>query len=134
MSQLLVTGGQITLPRKSYRTLIGLHFKTILTMLTPETQTGTGTAQGNSMRVGEITMRFLNTLGAAVFDGEGREQDVPFRHFGLAVLDAPPPLFTGNVRIEMLNWERGRAEISVVQDQPLPMHVLSVVRKTTIND
>jgi hypothetical protein len=38
------------------------------------------------------------------------------------------------VRIEMLGWERGRAEISVVQDHPLPMHLLSVIRKFTVND
>jgi hypothetical protein len=134
MAQQVVTGGQITLPRASYRTLIGLHFKTILTMLTPEAGTGSGTAQGNSIHIGEITIRLLNTLGAKVLDGEGREQDVPFRRFGTAVLDAPPPMYSGPVRIEMLGWERGRAEISVVQDQPLPMHVLAVVRKTTIND
>ena len=130
----VVTGGQITLPRASLRTLIGLHFSSTLTLLTPEVGTGTGTAQGNSMHTGEITIKLLDTLGAQVLDGDGREQEVPFRHFGVEVLDVPPPLFTGNVRIEMLGWERGRAEISIVQDQPLPMHVLAVVRKITVND
>jgi hypothetical protein len=130
----VVTSGQITLSRASFRTLIGLHFESTLTMLTPEVGTGTGTAQGNSVHTGEVTLKFLNTVGAKVLDGEGREQEVPFRHFGLDVLDVPPPLFTGNVRIEMLGWERGKSEISIVQDQPLPMHLLAVVRKITVND
>lgn len=134
MPQQTVTGGQITLSRTSKRTLIGLHFKSTIKLLTPEVGTGTGTAQGNSMSARELTMRFLNTLGAQVFDGEGNEQDVPFRHFGAGVLDQPPPVYSGLVRIEMLGWERGRSEVSIVQDQPLPMHLLSAVRKITVND
>jgi hypothetical protein len=134
MPRQTVSAGQITLPRSSKRTLIGLHFKSTITLLTPEVGTGTGTAQGNSMSTRELTMRFYNTLGAQVFDGEGHEQDVPFRHFGTAVLDQPPPVYSGLVRIEMLGWERGKSELSIVQDQPLPMHLLSVVRKITVND
>jgi len=134
MGDFVVTGGQVTLPRTARRSLVGLHFKSTTTMLTPETGTGTGTAQGNSMRTGEITMRFLDTVGAQVLDGDGRSQDVPWRHFGAAVLNQAPEVFTGNVRIEMLGWERGRSEISVVQDEPMPMHLLSVIRKFTVND
>lgn len=126
--------GNITLPRASYRTLIGLHFKTMIGLLTPETGTGTGSAQGNSMRTGEVTLRFLNTLGAQVLDGDGRAQEVPFKHFGPAVLDKPAALYTGAVRIEMMGWERGRSELTIVQDQPLPLHLLSEVRKFTVND
>ena len=73
--------GNVTLPRASYRTLIGLHFRSEIGLLTPEVGTGTGTAQGNSMRTSEISLRFLNTIRAQVYDGEGNEQDVPFRRF-----------------------------------------------------
>jgi hypothetical protein len=129
-----VSGGIIALPRKSFRTLVGLHFQSKTVLLTPEVGTGSGTAQGNNMRTSEITMRFLNTVGASVIDGDGQAQEVPWRSFGPAVLNQPPPVYTGLVRIEMLGWERGRAEISVVQDHPLPMHLLSVIRKFTVND
>lgn len=134
MMPLVVTGGAITLPRPSKRTLIGLHFKSTIKLLTPEVGTGTGTAQGNSMSAREITMRFKDTLGAEVMDGEGRAQEVPFRHLTTGVLDKAPPLYSGLVRIEMLGWERGRSEISIIQNQPLPMQLLSVVRKLTVND
>lgn len=133
MPQQVVTSGQITLSRKSYRTLIGLHFKSYLTLLTPEVGTATGTAQGQSMSTRELTLRFLNTLGAQVFDGEGNEQDIAFRHFGTGVLDQPPPVFTGLVRIEMLGWDRGKSEITIVQDQPLPMHLLSAIRQISVS-
>lgn len=134
-TQQIVDGaGNITLARASYRTLIGLHFRSEIGLLTPETGTGTGTAQGNSMRTSEITLRFLNTIGAAVYDGEGNEQEVPFRRFGPDILDQAPAPFTGNVRIETLGWERGRSELTVVQDQPLPMHLLAAMRKFQVND
>jgi hypothetical protein len=73
-------------------------------------------------------------LGAKMLDGDGVEQDVPFRQFGAGILDASPQPFTGVVRIETLGWERGRSEFTIVQDQPLPMHLLSVVRKFQVND
>lgn len=134
MTPLVVSGGQVTLPRKAYRSLVGLHFTSETVLLTPEVGTGSGTAQGNNMHTGELTMHFLNTVGATVLDGDGEAQEVPWRSFGSAVLDQPPPLFTGLVRITMLGWERGRAEITVRQDHPLPMHLLSAIRKFTVND
>ena len=130
-----VTAGQITLPRKSYRTLIGLLFTNYVTILTPEIGTGTGSAQGNSMRIGEITLRFLNTFGCQVIDGDGkRVQELSFRNFGSEVLDQPPELFTGLKRIESLGWERGRAEITIMQNEPMPFHLQNVIRKITVND
>jgi hypothetical protein len=131
--QVVPVSGIVT-TRTSYRTLIGLPFRSEIGMLTPEVGTGSGTAQGNSMRTAEVTLRFLATIGASVYDGEGNEQQVPFRRFGLDVLDAAVQPFTGNVRIETLGWDRGRSELTIVQDQPLPMHLLAVVRKFTVND
>ncbi len=132
--QTVPASGNLTIPRTSYRTLIGLPFRAEIGLLTPEVGTGTGTAQGNSMRTSELTLRFLDTIGAQVYDGEGNEQVVPFRRFGPDVLDEAPEPFSGNVRIETLGWDRGRSEMTIVQDQPLPMHLLSVVRKFQVND
>lgn len=126
--------GNVTLDRPSYRTLIGLPFRSEIGLLTPELSTGMGTAQGNSMRVSEVTLRFLRTIGAKVYDGEGVEQKLLFRRFGAEALDVPPEPFTGLTRIETLGWDRGKAELTVVQDQPLPMHLLSVARKLQVND
>lgn len=132
--QVVPASGNVTISRASHRTLIGLHFDSEVGLLTPEVGTGTGSAQGNSMRTSEVTMRFLNTLGAKVLDGDGQEQDVGFRQFGTQVLDQAPEPFSGVVRIETLGWERGKSEFTIRQDQPLPMHLLSVVRKFQVND
>ena len=132
--QTVPPSGNVTITRKGHRTLIGLHFRSEVGLLSPEVGTATGTAQGNSMRTSELTLRFLNTIGAKVVNKEGREQTVPFRQFGTGVLDQAPVPFTGNVRVEVLGWERGESELTVVQDQPMPMHLLAAVRKFQVND
>lgn len=131
----VVASGQITLPRAAHRVLVGLPFVSRVGLLTPEIGTGTGSAQGNSMHTSEVSVRFLNTLGAEVYDGDSRlVGELSFRRFGPEVLDQPAQPFTGIKRIEKLGWERGRDEITIVQAQPLPMHVLSVMRKYQVND
>lgn len=129
MQQQTVTGGQITLPRKVFSIQAGLPFKTRIKTLTPEVQGGTGSAQGNSMRVSEITLRFLETIGCKI-----NGQTVAFRNLGESVLDKPPLLFSGDHRLESLGWERGQASIEITQEQPLPFHLLCVIKKITIND
>jgi len=134
-SQVVPGSGILTLARKAYRVVVGLHFQSRIGLLTPEVGTGSGTAQGNAMRTGEITLRFLNTLGATVTDGAGRQIDeLQFRQFGAGILDQVPPLFTGLKHTTALGWDRGTSEITVVQPQPLPLHLLSAIRKFTVND
>ncbi|MCB2251792.1 hypothetical protein KTQ74_07800 [Pseudomonas chlororaphis] len=129
MQQQVVASGQITLPRTAKYVQIGLNFKTRIKTLTPEVQGGTGSAQGNSMRIGEVTLRFLETIGCKI-----NGQTIAFRNLGVQVLDQPPELFTGVHRLENLGWERGQASLLIEQDQPLPFHLLSVTKKITIND
>lgn len=132
--QVVPGSGNVTLARSSKRTLIGLPFRTQITLLTPEVGTQAGTAQGTSMRTAELSLRVLDTLGAKVMDEAGNEQVIPFRAFGPVVLDQPPEALTGIVRVELLGWARGASSVSIVQDQPLPLHVLTAIRKFTTNE
>lgn len=129
MQQQVVSGGQVTLTQAANTVQIGLPFVTRIKTLTPEVQGGTGSAQGNSMRIGEITLRFLETTGCKV-----NGQTIAFRNLGPGVLDQPPPLFTGDHRLENLGWERGKASIEITQEQPLPFNLLCVIKKMQINE
>lgn len=124
-----VVDGQITLPRSAKSVQIGLHFTTTVTTLTPEVQGAAGSAQGNSIRIAEITARFQDTIGCKI-----NGQPVAFRNMGPAILDKAPELFSGTHRIENLGWERGEMELTIEQDQPLPFHLLNVIKKVTLND
>lgn len=129
MPQQVVTGGQVTISRNAFAVQIGLPYKTRIKTLTPEVQGSTGSAQGNSMRVAEITLRFLETIGCVV-----NGQPIAFRVLGENVLNQPAQPFTGDHRLENLGWDRGQASITIEQNQPLPFHLLCVIKKMTIND
>lgn len=86
------------------------------------------------MRIGEVTLRFLETTGCKISGSGISTQTIGFRNLGEDVLDHAPDLFTGVKRIENLGWERGGASLEIIQDQPLPFHLLNVVKKITIND
>ena len=129
MPQQAVTSGQITLTRNAYEVKIGLPFKVTVSALTPEIQTGTGSTQGNSMRTSEISLRVKDTIGCKV-----NGSIVTFRNFGTGVLDQAPVPFTGVKRIENLGWERGESELIIEHEQPLPFHLLSIIRKFQVND
>jgi hypothetical protein len=134
-TQTVPPSGLIHFDRPVQRALAGLHFSSLGDLLTPEVSGGSGTAQGNNMRTSQITLRLLDTLGATVYDGDGDlVEELSFRQFGPDVLDTIPPPFTGLKRAMKLGWERGKDELSIRQDLPLPMHVLSVIRVFTVNE
>lgn len=127
MGRFTVTAGEITLPRNAFAVTIGLPYSVTIELLTPELPGGT--IQGNSMRTGEVSIHFLDSVFCRVNGDE-----VEFRAFGSSLLDQPPEAFTGIKRIETLGWERGSSTITITQDEPMPLHILSVIRKFTVND
>lgn len=128
MPRAVVSGGQVTLARKAKTVEIGLHYDTTIETLTPEVATTEGTTQNARKRTSEVTMRFLDTIGA-----ECNGQIIPFRTFGPKILDKPAPLFTGDHYMGKLGWERGEDTLIVQQRQPLPFHLLAIITTFTSN-
>lgn len=126
MPEKVVSNGRITLERNAYSVVVGLPYSSVIEMLDFEIQGATGTVQGNQKRVGEAVLRFHETTGCNV-NGDV----LPFRNFGDSVLDQPAPVFSGDYRIETLGWNNS---ITIEQKQPLPFHLLAVIRKVTTND
>lgn len=124
-----VGAGAITLQRPATSVLIGLPYSTAIELLDPELQTGMGSAFGNSMRSGEITVRLLDSVGGTI-----NGQKIATRQVGAADLGGPPISRTGLFRIENLGWARGESPVVIEQPLPLPFHVLAVARKLTVND
>lgn len=124
-----VASGQITLDRAATSIVGGLPFENRVSLLPPEIQTGMGSATGNAMRTGEVTLRFYETSGALVNGDE-----VQFSALGASLLDQPAAVFSGVKRMELLGWERGESEVEISQPYPMPFHLLSVTRRFTSND
>lgn len=127
--EVTVTGGQIELPRKAYAVQIGLPFSLRIKLLPPEVNGTGGAAQGSAVRTSEVSVRLLNTSGLVV-----NGQTVAFRKLGEGVLNQPIEPFTGIKRIENLGFDRGDSPIVIEHTDPLPCHVLSVIRKLTFNE
>ena len=124
--------GNVVLPRDAERVLIGLPFESRITLLTPEVQGAMGSAQGQAARTGQFYLRLLDSMPGSVQNNQGNEQELPTRRFGPDVLDAPPFPFTGLVRVTLQGWERGDSEISIIQSDPFPLHLLAAIRTHSV--
>lgn len=135
VTQKTVSNGKITLDRGAYSVEIGLHYGTRIVTLPPEVGTGQGTAQGNALSIHEIIVRLYKTKG-----GKVNGKPLPTRKFSTEpTLDQPIAEFTGDKRVENLGWGRAGSgdspgTVTFEQDQPLPMTVLGVVTRLTVND
>lgn len=121
-----VTGGQIKLPRAASHVDIGLPYRSTIKTFKPEFQTPIGTPQGGKVSSVNVTVRLLNSIGLTI-NGD----PVPFRHYGKKILDQPPELFTGDIDWQLSGWDNN--EILIEQRQPLPFHLLAIIRTITVN-
>lgn len=130
MGEFTVSGGQITLPRTAKRVLIGLMFRPVIELLTPEIGMQTGSSASSAYSINEIGLRVINTLGATI----NGSVVIAGRSIGPgAMLDSAPELFSGITYESGLGWNKGEASTTISQDGPFPFHVLSVVRSITVN-
>ncbi|MBL6459168.1 hypothetical protein JMJ55_27990 [Belnapia sp. T6] len=130
----MVVGGAVTLDPPAALAQIGLGFTHVIEPLPPDLTTAAGTLAA-PLRLVAATFRLLETAALAVDLGRG-PVPVPFRRLDTNLLDAPPPGFTGDVRLRALGW-RGDAMQPlwrIEDDTPLPMTLLSVTTETRITD
>lgn len=124
-----VSGGRITLAAPANNIEAGLPFVPTIELLPPEVGGGGGTAQGSNVSVHEVAIRVLDTQALEV---NGAETD--FRRFGAALLDQPPPGFTGDYRVVKLTDNFIKDKLVIRQPKPYKCHVQAVIRKVTVND
>lgn len=129
MPRQTVAGGAVTLPRAAYEVEIGLPYRSVIKLLPIEVSPGTGTSQGSQLSVHDVIVRLKGTLGLTI-DGV----TIPFRQFGPGILDQQVQPFTGDKRLGRLSNMNDGGVVTITQEQPLPFHVLAVVRKFTFND
>lgn len=129
MPRQTVASGAVTLPRAAYEVEIGLPYRSVLKLLPIEVSPGTGSSQGSQLSVHDVIVRLKATLGLTI-DGV----TIPFRQFGPGILDQQVQPFTGDKRLGRLSNMNDGGVVTITQEQPLPFHVLAVVRKFTFND
>jgi len=129
----VVTGGTITLDEAAQSVQIGLAYTHIIEALPPGNISIPN--QASAVRLVEAVFRFKDTAALRLDVGRGL-QDISLRQLGEdPILDAPPPLISGDISVRAFGWQQ---ELSkplwlIEQDAPFPFTLLSVAMQIKIN-
>ncbi len=129
---LTVTNGSVTLDREASTVHVGLKYLSELEMLRIEGGSATGTSQGKTKRIYEITFRFYKTLGGE-FGERGTTDIIQYRD-SADLMNQAVPLFTGDKRLPYPKGYTRDAKAFIKQEQPLPMSILAVMPKLEVFD
>jgi hypothetical protein len=126
--------GQITLDVASSKVHVGLPCPAILTTMPLEGGAQDGTSQGKVRRPHRVKIRFHETIGVKY----GREEDTQLDEIQFRSPDDPMdialPLFTGDKEVSWpVGYER-EATVTILQDQPGPCTVVSIMPDDVVQD
>lgn len=130
----VVSGGSVTLDNPASEVEIGLPYTHTVEPLPPATA-GQGGA-GRKMRLIEAIFRVQDTQALRLDTGRGA-QDITLKQIGEdPVLDAPPPVVSGDIRLRSLGWQpEGTVPLwKIEQSVPYPFTLLSVTTELKVND
>jgi hypothetical protein len=125
-----VSGGQVVLAEPASKVHVGLPFHTVIQPMRLDADPNAGVSQGQVKQVRKLVVRLDRSLGLSYGDG-ATFYNLSFRDTG-DLMDAPPPLFTGDKEVEFEGEFDLDAPFILKQSQPLPLCLLAIVVKFTI--
>lgn len=129
-----VSGGSITLEEAAEEVEIGLSYAHIIEPLPPSEVGAAG--QGRKVRLVQGIYRLQDTQALRLDVGRGLS-DVSLLQIGEdEILDAPPPIVSGDIKVRALGWvsDATKALWRIEQSMPLPFTLLSVTTEIKVND
>jgi hypothetical protein len=112
---------------------VGQHYDSTIKTLRMEAGAADGVAQGKIMRIHAVTVRFTDTVGASLGPDISDLDRITFRDSSMS-MDQAVPLFTGDKEIAFPSGYDNNAQIVVQQDQPLPMTITAIMRRSNTFD
>lgn len=134
LSDEIVTSGTVTIDEAASAVEIGLSYAHIIEPL-PPSEIGVA-GGGRKIRLIEGIFRLKDTAALRLDVGRGLS-DIALREIGEdPILDEPPPLVSGDIRVRSLGWSADATAPlwRVEQDLPLPFTLLSVTTELKVND
>ena len=128
-----VISGQITTDHPAFHLQVGLPFTHIIEPLPPSNISQVGFAR--AVRLVEATFRISNTAALTLDTGRGLK-DIALRQLGSGgLLDAPPPLISGDIKVRAYGWKNDISKPlwRIEQSLPLPFALLSVHTEVIAN-
>lgn len=130
----VVVSGSITLSKAANEVEIGLPYTHKIKPL-PPTSAGEG-GFGVKLRLIEAIFRLKDTQALRLDTGRGL-QDIALKDFGEdIILDAPPPVISGDIHVRALGWQQNGVDAlwEIQQTIPYPFTLLSVTAEIKFND
>lgn len=130
LPQQIVTSGTVVTDYPVKAIEVGRHYQTIIKDLPVDIANPGTTMQGTYQSIKKASVILHESMGCSI-NGE----EIPFRQFGYGVLDTPLAPFSGVKEISGFGWSKDPADsqITIIQDKPLPMTVLAIIKEVEIN-
>ena len=128
MPDAVVSSGSISLSESVTSDYLGFKYITVVVTFRPELHQADGDSFGKKKSWNRIILNLYQTLGIAV---NGKQ--LVFRTGGDA-MDSAPPTFTGQKDITNLGWKESDTSITVRQEQPISMTLISITGELSVND
>lgn len=131
--QQVVKDGMITLSEPSDAVVVGLPYSSEIDSLyidVPNQEQPT--VQGKRKKISAVTLRLANSRGLKV--GPLGQTLYEIKDRTLIPMSQPEPLFTGDERINLDPNFNVQGQISIVQENPLPVSVLGFMPELTMGD
>ncbi len=129
--QTLDANGTATLVNPSDVVMVGLPFTSVLEPTSIETSLDDGTSQGRQKRIHKLIVSVFKTSTFQI-GPDTSTLDTVFIRDTEDEMDKAPDLVTKQLSKEMPSRWSADSTVVIVQDQPLPLTVLSLIRNVTI--
>ena len=130
----VVTGGIVQLDIPASRIVVGLSYEWKVVPLRLEGGSPTGFSQGKMKSVNDIVVRVERTAGIShSIKGGSIRTDLPARKFG-ENFDEAVKLISGDLQIKLNNAWNTSGQFELSGSAPLPVTILMIAAKVTINE
>ena len=123
----------MTLTRQAQVVHVGKGFASRMQTMRAEGGSEAGPAQTKRKSIPELYLRVLNTIGGSAGPSFDRLDDLPGLDLTVPI-GTPPALFSGDRNLVMPADFGTDGYVCVEQAQPLPMTLVSMTGRATVND
>jgi len=126
-TQQTVSSGSVTMEKDAFEISIGLPYRSAIKTLSIESGSATGTAQGKKKRLYQLGLRVYKTLGIKVGGSLNKLFNVTLRD-PQTLMGTPESLVSDTIpNIRFTGGWVYEGTVVIVQDNPLPMHILDIM-------
>lgn len=126
-----VSSGSITVDEIYTNVKVGLPYTSTLRTVPLDTLNGVTTIRAKKKRASHVAMNLYRSVGGKVGRDASNLYVIPYRS-DQTLMDSAPPLFTGLLEEPVDIGSSPTQQLTIVQDQPLPLTISSLIFKSIV--